>query len=167
MQKKMRIGELAGRTDFSTKTIRYYEQIGLLSQPERSGSGYRLYTDEDRRRLEFIAKAKHLGFSLEDIRDVLVLHQQQQRPCVHVLALLDQKLIQVDRVLKELRQFRQELGRLRQEAAQRLEELPEGSGICGIIERGIHAKGEAALAWLEFRQARKTGRAPKGSKQIL
>ena len=98
MQTKMKIGELAKRTGFSTKAIRYYELLGLLAEPERTESGYRLYGPEDVERLEFIEKAKRLGFSLEDIRDVLVLHQQQETPCVHVLALLEQKLTRVDGV---------------------------------------------------------------------
>lgn len=152
MPDKMRIGQMAKRTGFSTKAIRYYELLGLLAAPERTESGYRLYGAEDVERLEFIEKAKRLGFSLEDIRDVLILHDQQQTPCVHVLALLEQKLKQVDGVIKELRDFRRELAVLHREAAQRLEKMPEGARVCGIIERGVHAKGEAALAWLEFRR---------------
>jgi len=157
MPKKMKIGELAERTGFSTKAIRYYELLGLLAEPERTESGYRLYGPEDVERLEFIEKAKRLGFSLDDIRDVLVLHQQQEAPCVHVLALVEQKLRRVDGVLKELRAFRQELAGLHREAAQRLEQMPEGARVCGIIERGVHAKGEAALAWLEFREPGRRG----------
>ena len=157
MAKKMKIGELAKQTGFTTKTIRYYELLGLLAKPERTESGYRLYGPEDVERLEFIEKAKRLGFSLEDIRDVLVLHQQQETPCIHVLALLEQKLRQVDAVLKELRDFRRELASLHREATERLEQLPEGARVCGIIERGVHAKGEAALAWLEFRQPGRRG----------
>ena len=157
MQTKMKIGALAKESGFTTKAIRYYELLGLLAKPERTESGYRLYGPEDVERLEFIEKAKRLGFSLDDIRDVLVLHQEQEAPCVHVLALVEQKLSQVDGVLKELRTFRRELARLHREAAQRLEQMPEGARVCGIIERGVHAKGEAALAWLEFRQPGRQG----------
>ncbi len=152
MPTKKKIGELAQQTGFSTKTIRYYELIGLLSAPERSDAGYRLYGPEDVERLEFVSKAKRLGFSLDDIRDVLLLHEQNEPPCVHVLALLEQKLKQVDGVLKDLRSFRRGLASLHDEATQRLEDMPEGARVCGIIEQGVHAKGEAALAWLEFRR---------------
>ena len=158
MQPKIKIGELAKRTGFSTKTIRYYELLGLLAKPERTESGYRLYTDKDAERLAFIEKAKRLGFSLEEIRDILTLNQQQQTPCVHVLALIDQKLQRVDDVLRDLRSFRRELARLRKESAEQLERMPPDAAICGIIERGVHAKGEAALAWLEFRQPSKQSR---------
>lgn len=125
-----------------------------------------MYSEEDRRRLEFIAKAKRLGFSLEDIRDVLALHEQRRTPCRHVLALLDQKLSQVDGALKELRRFRGELARLRHEASERLEQASAGAAICGIIERGIHAKGEAALAWLEFRRTGRRGGREKSSRKL-
>ena len=158
MQDKMKIGELAKRTGFTTKTIRYYELLGLVAEPERTQSGYRLYTEDDVNRLGFIEKAKRLGFSLEDIRDILALHQQQQTPCVHVLALLDQKLKQVDDVLRDLKVFQKELAGLRKESAEQLERLPAGAAICGIVERGVHARGEAALAWLEFRSPGKRGR---------
>ena len=152
MPTKMKIGELAQRTGFSTKTIRYYEQVGVLAAPERTDSGYRLYGPEDVERLEFVEKAKRLGFSLDDIRDVLLLHEQQEAPCVHVLALLEQKLKQVDGVLKDLRSFRRGLAELHDDATQRLDQMPDGASVCGIIEQGVHAKGEAALAWLEFRR---------------
>ena len=157
MQAKMKIGELARRTGFSTKAIRYYELLRLLPEPDRTESGYRLYGQKDVERLEFIEKAKRLGFSLEDIRDILILDEQQQRPCVHVLALLDQKLKQVDDVLRDLKVFRKELAGLRKESAEQIERLP-ADAICGIVERGVHAKGEAALAWLEFRHTGKRGR---------
>lgn len=156
MQTRMKIGELARRTGFSTKAIRYYELLKLVPEPDRTESGYRLYGQKDVERLEFIEKAKHLGFSLEDIRDILILDEQQQRPCVHVLALLDQKLEQVDDVLRDLKVFRKELAGLRRESAEQIERLP-ADAICGIVERGVHAKGEAALAWLEFRQPGKRG----------
>ena len=157
MQTKMKIGELARRTGFSTKAIRYYELLKLLPEPDRTESGYRLYGQKDVERLEFIEKAKHMGFSLEDIRDILILDEQQQRPCVHVLALLDQKLKQVDDVLRDLKAFRKELASLRKESAEQIERQP-ADAICGIVERGVHAKGEAALAWLEFRHTGKRGR---------
>ena len=151
MTGKMKIGQLAKHTGFSTKAIRYYELVGLLEEPERTESGYRLYTERDSTRLDFISKAKRLGFSLEDIRDILALDGQRQSPCVHVLALIDQKLKQVDDVLRDLKGFRKELAGLRKESADQLERLPADAAICGIVERGVHARAEAALTWLEFR----------------
>ena len=152
MNKSMKIGELANATGLTTKTIRYYELNRLLEEPRRTDSGYRLYDSEDVERLEFIKKAKSLGLSLEEIRDILLLYEQRQSPCVHVLALLDRKLEQVDNMLSELDEFRRELLRLRMESQVRLEQLPEESRICGIIERGIHGKGQRALTFTEGRR---------------
>ncbi|MBI2855966.1 MAG: heavy metal-responsive transcriptional regulator [Chloroflexi bacterium] len=148
----LKIGDLARATGLTVKTIRYYELLHLLEEPQRTESGYRLYDQADVESLEFIKQAKQLGLSLSEIRDILVLHEQRQAPCVHVLALLDQKLEQIDSIMRELDQFQRELKRLRAESQVRLEQLPEGARICGIIERGIHAKGEVALAWLEGRR---------------
>ena len=133
MQGKLKIGELAKRTGFSTKAIRYYELVGLLEEPARSESGYRLYAESDAERLDFIEKAKRLGFSLEEIRDILLLSEQQERPCVHVLALIDQKLERVDDVLRDLRTFRRELAKLRKESAEQIERLPADASVCGIV----------------------------------
>ncbi len=152
MNKGMKIGEIAKATGLTTKTIRYYELNRLVEEPERTESGYRIYRQEDVERLEFVKKAKRLGLSLEEIRDILQLHAQRQAPCVHVLALLDRKLDQLDDIMREMDEFRQELMRLRVESQVRLEQLPEDARICGIIERGIHGKGQVALTWLEGRR---------------
>ena len=145
MNNGMKIGELANATGLTTKTIRYYELHRLREEPERTDSGYRMYGEEDVERLEFVKKAKNLGLSLEEIRDILVLYEQRLSPCVHVLALLDRKLEQIDNMISTLDEFRRELLRLRLESQVRLEQLPEESRVCGIIERGIHRTEEVPL----------------------
>lgn len=69
----LRISEVTDRTGFSGPTLRYYEQIGLLPPPERTGAGYRMYTGRDVDRLQFIARAKTLGCSLDEIRDLVTV----------------------------------------------------------------------------------------------
>jgi len=154
----LKIGQVAREAGMTAKTIRYYELLGLLPEPRRTESGYRLYGQGAVERLEFIKKAKRLGLSLDEIKDILALHEEQQRPCVHVLAFLDRKIAEVGEVIEDLKAFRQDLAWLRAESARQLENLPEGAAICGIIERGIHHRGELALAWLEGRQMGKPGR---------
>ena len=154
----MKIGELAKATGLTAKTIRYYELLHLLEDPERTASGYRQYSADTAERLEFIKKAKRLGLSLEEIKDILAMHQERQAPCVHVLALLDRKIAEVDEVVADLKAFGLELANLRDESRKLLDNLPEGATICGVIERGIHHRGEVALAWLEGRQMAKTNR---------
>ena len=146
MSERLKIGELAKKSGATTKTIRYYELMGLLREPERTESGYRLYEEKDVERLIFIRKAQSLGFSLTEIGETLTLFDSQQAPCVHVLALLDRKILEIDRLVSELKELQRELTRLREESAVRAE---QGDHICGIVERGIHAKGQAALTWIE------------------
>src|SRR5690554_31792 len=99
MKADLKVGELAKLTGLTAKTIRYYELLKLIPEPRRTETGYRLYSETDVQRLEFIKKAKQIGLSLEDIRDILTLYDTNQPPCVHVLALIDQKLAYLDALL--------------------------------------------------------------------
>lgn len=148
----MKIGELAKAAKLTTKTIRFYEAEGLLPNPHRTPSGYRVYGLDDAGRLQFIRKAKRLGLSLEEIRGILQLHDRREPTCVHVRSLLDQKLAQVEAVLRDLQEFRADIARLRDEAGALEDCRPSGGRICGIIERsGISVSGET-LTWVEGRQ---------------
>ncbi len=149
MSGRLKIGELAKRSGATTKTVRYYELLGLLHEPERTESGYRLYDEEDVERLTFIRKAKSLGFSLTEIGETLTLFDSKQAPCIHVLALLDRKILEIDRLVSDLKELQRELTRLREESAAPAEQSGPN---CGGVERGIHAKGQAALTWIESRR---------------
>lgn len=129
-----RIGELAAELGLNPKTIRYYEQIGLLPAQGRTAAGYRLFGPTDRDRLRFIAKAKTIGLSLKEIGDILALRRGGERPCEHVLELLDQKLLDVDAQVRALRDFRQELVAMREEAAAT---AAADACVCGIIEQHV------------------------------
>ncbi len=74
----LRISDVADRTGFSGPTLRYYEQIGLLPPPERTDAGYRIYTARDIDRLRFIARAKTLGCSLDEIGDLLTVWDEDR-----------------------------------------------------------------------------------------
>ncbi len=144
----MKIGEVAKATDLTTKTIRYYEEVELLPEPERTASGYRVYGDEAVSRLKFITKGRRLGFSLAEIGTVLDLPGQARHPCRHVVALLDRKVAEIESVLADLNSFRDELAGLRDSAVTNLDQVRDGESVCSIIEQGIHHEGELALAWL-------------------
>ena len=90
----MKIGELAKATGVTAKTIRFYEEEGLLPKPARTLSGYRKYGPEDAGRLEFIHKSKRLGLSLQEIKGILQLHDRSEPTCTHVRSLLDEKVDQ-------------------------------------------------------------------------
>ena len=97
----MKIGELARGAGTTTKTIRFYELQGLLPDPLRSASGYRAYGPDDVERLEFIGRAKRLGLSLEEIGGVLQLNDRGEPTCVHVRALLDEKIRRLEQVVRD------------------------------------------------------------------
>jgi DNA-binding transcriptional MerR regulator len=135
----MLISELARRLSVNPKTIRYYEEIGLMPQPARTPGGYRVYTGQDVERLEFILRAKTLDFSLEEIREILALRERGEAPCPYVLHQVEVKLADVDRKIAQLRQLRAELEQLRVEtAALPPEEIAAKGRVCHLIEnRGL------------------------------
>ncbi len=105
----MQIGELADVTGFPTKTIRYYEQIGLLAAPEREANGYRSYGTDAAQRLHFVQHARSAGLTLREIAQVLAIRSEGRAPCVHVRNLLHHHLEQIDARLAELRAAKREL----------------------------------------------------------
>ena len=108
----MQIGKLASRSGVATKTIRYYEAIGLLPPPARSASGYRDYDTSTLDRLAFVRAAQAVGLSLGEIRSIVALRDEGQTPCSHVLDLLRTRSAELDRRITELRTLRGELNRL-------------------------------------------------------
>ena len=107
------IGELAARTGTTPEAIRYYERVGVLPPPARAGGGrYRRYGETDVQRLGFVRRARELGFSLEEVRELLDLADQPERPCAEVDRLARAHLAAVDEKLQRLAVLRQELERV-------------------------------------------------------
>ena len=144
----MKIGDLARAVGTTVKTIRFYEDAGLIRAAPRTESGYRIYEKADVERLGFIRSAKRLGMSLEEIRGVLQLHDLNEPTCVHVRGLLDDKIARIELALKELRDFRRDLASLRDKAGDLEDCCPTGGNICGIVERSEVTLDEASLTWL-------------------
>ena len=108
-----RIGELAKACDINNDTLRFYEKNGLLSPSSRSESGYRLYTEKDKETLEFILRAKGVGFTLAEIRELLSIEiNKADNACADVKVLVDTKLSDVEKKLAELTRFQTSLKRL-------------------------------------------------------
>ena len=108
----MRIGELAAQAGISTKAIRYYEQIGILTPPARTASGYRSYDEAALGRLGFVRAAQAVGLTLGEIRQVIAFRDKGQAPCAHVSDLLQRHAADLDRRIRELQQLRGELRQL-------------------------------------------------------
>lgn len=105
----MRIGELASRTGCNLETVRYYERIGLLAPPPRSAAGYRSYGRIDADRLRFIVRSRGLGFSLEEIRSLLALTDDEGHPCADVDTIARAHLEQIEVKQRELADMATEL----------------------------------------------------------
>jgi len=105
------IGELARKAGVKAQTIRYYEALGLLSPVLRSASGYRSYDAATLEELGFIRKAQSLGFSLEDIRQILNVARAGRAPCERVLAIAEKHLAELDERISQLRELRTDLAR--------------------------------------------------------
>ena len=108
----LRIGELAERAGVGVPTIRYYERRGLVRRPPRTRAGYRQYPEEEVARDRFVKRAQELGFSLEEIRELLALRVRDGEACGAVEARARAKLAQVEAKLRELEALRRVLGRL-------------------------------------------------------
>ncbi|HKN97676.1 MAG TPA: heavy metal-responsive transcriptional regulator [Pseudonocardiaceae bacterium] len=113
----MRIGDLAAASGLTTRTIRFYEQAGLLPAPPRTPGGYRDYPEQAATRLTFVRSAQDAGLTLAEIRSILALRDSGQAPCAHVTALIDQHLDDTERRMAELTRTRAALRGLARRAA--------------------------------------------------
>src|SRR3972149_2085707 len=123
MKAGVTIGELAKELHLNPKTIRYYEEVGLLSKPRRSESGYRLYSGYEIERLRLVRRAKLLGLSLAEIKELVEYavdgrcNTLEQR----LFSLVEMKLGEVDQKIQDLVTFREELMRYKRDLSNRLE----------------------------------------------
>lgn len=108
----MRIGELAALTGVTNKTIRYYEDIGLLPSPRRSANDYRDYDDDAVDRLRFVRDAQATGLTLTEIGWILDARGHGKTTCSHVVELLEAHLEELDRHIAELRHTRRQLAEI-------------------------------------------------------
>ena len=127
----MLIGEVAKLTDVTSATIRYYEEIGLLTAPPRSLGGYRRYSQSTIEEIRFIKKAQGLGFSLDEISEILKLSRAGAAPCAHVLDLAQRHLDAVEQRIQQLQTFRDQLAS--EIAKWNGESTPICEGLCQII----------------------------------
>ncbi len=122
------IGQVARAAGVAATTLRYYEREGILTPTVRNGVGYRLYDAGAVERLQFLRSAQAVGFTLDDIRTLLQLDQDERKSCkTEVQRLLDQRLTEVDEKMKELRRVREALGRA-------LDRCRGSNGECAVLK---------------------------------
>ncbi|MDA8276644.1 MAG: MerR family transcriptional regulator [Actinomycetota bacterium] len=129
----MRIGEVAQLSGFSTKTIRFYEEMGLIRCVEREPNGYRNYGDEVLTKLEFIRNGRAAGLPLSAIGQILDLRTNGIVPCTHVIAALEQILNSLDLQIMELQRARLEVAMRIANARDFDQESCNEEDICSIL----------------------------------
>lgn len=105
----MRIGELSKRSGTPVRTIRFYEDRGVIPPPDRTESGYRDYDEQAVNRLHFVSAAQGAGLSLAEISSILAVRDEGRAPCAHTTQLLEAKRAEIDARLSELRRIRKEI----------------------------------------------------------
>ena len=133
----MKIGAVAKLTDTSTKTIRFYEEAGLLPPPARTAAGYRDYGPEIADRLRFIRRGQAAGLTLQEVRQILSVHDRGDTPCGHVRQVLHDRLDQVRGQLAELVALEGHLQSLLNHAEQDAPTPHDQSTVCWILETDL------------------------------
>ncbi len=133
----MNIGQAAAETGVSAKMIRYYESIGLIGQSRRTDSGYRIYGDNDLHTLRFIKRARKLGFSLDQIRDLLSLWVDSARASADVKAIAQAHVADLQKRIVELTEMRDTLSTLANACSG--DHRPDCPILVGLSETGAHA----------------------------
>lgn len=140
---ELKIGQLATRLGLNPRTIRFYEQSGVLPEPERSAGGYRLYGAADEARLRFIKTAQRLGLTLGEIREVLAFRDRDERPCAYVAELIAQRVTEIDQRMRDLRALKGDLTALQQRITAEGVAPPNGN-FCHYIETGTTPQSAGA-----------------------
>ncbi|MCL1594155.1 MAG: heavy metal-responsive transcriptional regulator [Actinomycetia bacterium] len=130
----MRIGEVAAEVGVDTSTIRYYESVGVLPEPERAPSGYRSYAPDDVERLRFVTLARSLGVGLDDIRQILGLRDQGEAPCRYVRGVLDRQVDAVEERIVQLQTLSSELRKLQKAARTLPDTSTDDPCVCHILQ---------------------------------
>lgn len=137
----MKIGEVARRSGISIETIRYYEREELLQEPERRPSGYRLYDEATLERLEYIRRAKELGFTLSEIRELLELSFTRQTCCDHIRQRAEAKRNDIEDKIRNLQKMRRLLNAILERC-----KTPDFAKDCPLVHKTKHKKSKQAAA---------------------
>ncbi len=138
----IKIGQAAKETGLSIDTIRFYEKEGLLNRSARTEGGFRLLGPDQIQALKFIRRSQELGFSLGEIRELLILRSDQVPACSHVKELLEQKVASVEEKLRELRALEHNLKSALRKCARELKTTGSShQGSCPVLEDINRATG--------------------------
>lgn len=157
---RLTIGQLARRAHVNRETVRYYERRRLLQRPARSIAGYRVFSDDPVQRLRFIRHAKMLGFSLEEIKELLALRVHSIGTCDRVRERTQSKIADIERKIEALQQMRRVLSEL-VTACSRRRKTEECPILDSLEASGIQDEGTASHGGLP--ECRGGATAPQGN----
>lgn len=127
----LKIGEVSKRSGIGIEALRFYEKSGLVDRPGRTYSGYRLYDESVLERLAFVKKAQILGFSLDEIKELINHKRKGESPCAEVREVVRVRLDELNERIAQMIQYRDELSA----ALTDWDEMGEADGhVCGLIE---------------------------------
>lgn len=149
----LRIGEVSRESGLSVETLRFYERRGLLGRPRRTHANYRVYDREVLERLSFIRRAQLIGFSLDEIQQIISESEQGRAPCRAVREMARHKLVELDARLNELRRHRKELAGLLRD----WDGSEDDPGhFCGLIEASeVQTAAPGGAGWRRARKGEK------------
>jgi DNA-binding transcriptional MerR regulator len=130
MTQGLQIGVVARETGLTVDAIRFYEKSGLLKRPPRSEGGFRMFRQKDLEDLKFVRKAQELGFSLDEVRELLFLQSESVGACGHVREMLELKLASVREKVAELRKMETGLSEALRKCKRELRLSSSSSGEC-------------------------------------
>jgi DNA-binding transcriptional MerR regulator len=131
-ENRLKIGEVAKKSGIGIEALRFYEKSGLLDQPERTYSGYRLYDESVLERLAFIKQAQILGFTLDEIKEIINHKRKGENPCAEVREVVRKRLNELEERIKQMLFHRDELAATLDE----WDQVGEADGhVCGLIEK--------------------------------
>jgi MerR family transcriptional regulator, Zn(II)-responsive regulator of zntA len=144
------VGEVSKALGLNSQTLYFYERIGLIPSPQRTESGYRLFSQHDIDRLAFIVRVKSLGLSLDEIKDILALQDGRSLTCQAVYERLNKKVQDIERTIQSLQALHDELTPLVEQCYSKLQ-LPDRE--CVVLDRANSLFNDHAMCdFLEWRK---------------
>lgn len=154
----LKIGDLANASGYSAKTLRFYEEVGLIKPTDRTAAGYRLYDPAVVERLALVRNAQDLGFRLEDVRNILDAGDAGDDPCIHTLQLVDRELEHLKKQAARLRELRRNLLTLRERVSGELGKTSPNGGLCSCLTDSFDGQRRAMSAAVRQSSTRKEER---------
>ena len=130
----MRVNELAKKVGVTPDTVRYYTRIGLLCPTKSLENGYKNYTPSDQKRLGFILKARHLGFAVSEIEEIINLSKTGTSPCCRAREIIHKHIDETAQKINELEQLRACMERASATWDTMPDSMPDGDSVCDLIE---------------------------------